>query len=295
MIPLPTSDELKNQVLTTLQWSFIFTGALLVWRPGWRVASFAALSLGYGLAAGNGMLGPQAAIAIVVLAGAAYLVLSERTVLHPALPHVIVLALAAPLFLHLLPGFHNLAAIGPERLTPNAVPYRMYLNLDKPLILFWLLLVCPQPTLSARPPRISLSIGVAVCAATAIACLAIALWLGLVGWSPKWPEWGWLWAINNLLLAVPAEEALFRGYIQAGIARMLAGTSYGAAAAVVIVAALFGLTHFPGGWELVLLSGVAAIGYGVAYRYGGLLAAVGAHFGLNLVHFGLFTYPMLAR
>ena len=39
---------------------------------------------------------------------------------------------------------------------------------------------------------------------------------------------------------------------------------------------------------------IAGVGYGLAYRFGGLGAAVATHFGLNLLHFGLFTYPMLA-
>ena len=44
-----------------------------------------------------------------------------------------------------------------------------------------------------------------------------------------------------------------------------------------------------------LLAGIAGVGYGLAYRYGGLQAAVVTHFGLNLLHFGLFTYPMFDR
>jgi membrane protease YdiL (CAAX protease family) len=44
----------------------------------------------------------------------------------------------------------------------------------------------------------------------------------------------------------------------------------------------------------VLLAGLAGVGYGLAYRFGGLGAAIATHFGLNLLHFGLFTYPMLA-
>jgi CAAX protease family protein len=282
-------------VLTILQWSFIFAGALLLWHPGWRVASIAVLGVGYALGAANGALAPQAAIAILLLAGAAYLVLAQRTVLHPAVPHIIVLALAVPLFVHLFPGFHNLSVVGPERLTPDAASFQMYLNLDKPLILFWLLLVCPRQILSTRPLRTALGVGIAAGGATIIACLAIALSLHLVSWVPKWPDWGWLWVLNNLLLVAPVEEALFRGYIQGGIARLLPGTAYGSWAALGIAAALFGLAHFPGGWQLMLLAGVAGVGYGIAYRYGGLLAAVIAHFGLNLVHLGLFTYPMLAR
>ncbi|NRF50701.1 CPBP family intramembrane metalloprotease domain-containing protein, partial [Pseudomonas stutzeri] len=34
------------------------------------------------------------------------------------------------------------------------------------------------------------------------------------------------------------------------------------------------------------------VAYGVAYRYGGLAAAVLAHLGLNTLHFACFTYPM---
>jgi membrane protease YdiL (CAAX protease family) len=289
------SNALGEQVLTILQWSFIFAGSLLLWRPVWRLVSLAALGLGYGLAAVNGALGPQALIAILLLAGAAYLMLERQRFLHPAVPHLVVLALAGPLFLHLFPGFYNLVVIGPERITPDAMPYKMYLNLDKPLILFWLLLVCPRRILATRPLRTSLGFGIAACAATTMACLAVALWLGAVSWAPKWPEWGWLWAINNLLLVAPAEEALFRAYIQAGIAHLLAATSFGGGAAVGVAAVLFGLAHFPGGSEYMLLAGLAGIGYGVAYRYGGLLAAVLAHFGLNLIHLALVTYPMLAR
>jgi membrane protease YdiL (CAAX protease family) len=66
----------------------------------------------------------------------------------------------------------------------------------------------------------------------------------------------------------------------------------GEAIAIGVAAALFGLAHFAGGWGYVLGGGV---GYGVAYRQGGLQASVLAHFGLNLLHFSLFTYPMLSR
>ncbi len=44
----------------------------------------------------------------------------------------------------------------------------------------------------------------------------------------------------------------------------------------------------------MLLAGIAGVGYGMAYRHGGLAAAVLAHLGLNAAHYGLFTYPMRA-
>jgi len=43
----------------------------------------------------------------------------------------------------------------------------------------------------------------------------------------------------------------------------------------------------------MLLAGLAGIGYGLAYRFGGLSAAIATHFGLNVLHLVFFTYPML--
>ena len=46
----------------------------------------------------------------------------------------------------------------------------------------------------------------------------------------------------------------------------------------------------------VVLVFFAGCGYGVAYKLGGgIEAAVGTHFIVNLVHFLFFTYPMLAN
>ncbi|MDI9654439.1 CPBP family glutamic-type intramembrane protease, partial [Burkholderia cenocepacia] len=54
-----------------------------------------------------------------------------------------------------------------------------------------------------------------------------ALAFGMVGWAPKWPPSGWLWLANNLLLVTLAEEALFRGYVQGGLTRVLRAYSWG--------------------------------------------------------------------
>lgn len=280
--------------MIVLQWSLIFAGALLLWHPGLRLGAMVPLVIGYALGAANGALGLPAAIPILLLLLAACLIRSQQKTIPAFVSHLIVLLLAAPLILHLIPGFHNLVAVGPERLTPDAVPFRLYLNLDKPLLLFWLLLVCPQ-IISRRPLPVSLAAGIVAGGVTVVICLGAALTMHLVGWAPKWPEWGWLWVLDNLLLVAGTEEALFRGYVQAGVERFLAGRSYRAPIAVLIGAMLFALIHFPGGWQLMLVAGIAGIGYGVAYRHGGMLAAVLAHFGLNLVHFSLLTYPMLAR
>jgi membrane protease YdiL (CAAX protease family) len=37
---------------------------------------------------------------------------------------------------------------------------------------------------------------------------------------------------------------------------------------------------------------LAGLGYGLAYRFGRLASAIATHFALNVLHFGLFTYPI---
>lgn len=113
--------------------------------------------------------------------------------------------------------------------------------------------------------------------------------MGMLGWAPKWPDQAWLWLLNNLLLVSLTEELLFRGYIQAGLQRLLRHQGWHCSPPPCCSA-----WHTWGRLAMVYLATLAGIGYGLAYRWGGVAAAVLCHFGLNLVHFTLFSYPMLA-
>lgn len=274
-------------------WSALFLAAALLWPPATRRWALVPLAAAYGWAWADGLIDP------IALAWPALLILAAALA-RPASPltariagHALFLALAALLFLHLLPGFHNPQVIAPAPLSPGAVPFGMYLNLDKPLVAFWVVLALAPPMAGADAAA-TLRAAVAACAAAAVACLGIALAAGLVGWAPKWPAQGWLWLANNALLVTLAEEALFRGYIQQQLTARWGRRRGGAALAIAPAALLFGLAHLAGGLHWVALAGLAGVAYGVAYRYGGLAAAVLAHLGLNTLHFAWFTYPMRA-
>lgn len=251
------------------------------------------LSAGYVLALTYGQITAPAGIAILLLLLAGFAVHQQHIRFARYLGHAVFILLALTLALHWWPGFQNARMIDQERFTANAVPFSMNLNLDKPLIGFWLLLVCPW-IIGRHSLTQALKTSAQALTLTAIVTLGGAWLLGIVEWSPKWPPQAWLWINNNLLLVTVVEEALFRGYLQGGLSRILQHLRYGEHLALLIAALLFGLAHWGAGWEWVLLATLAGGGYGLAYRRGGLAAAIATHFGLNLLHFSLWTYPMMA-
>lgn len=278
-------------LLTIFIWSFILAGAFSLLFVSRRIRGAGLLGAGYLLAVANGSIRWPAIVPIALLVAAGYGASPQRPRQWRIAGHVVFVVAAIGLALHLLPGFENLRVIGPIQLKADAVPFSMYLNLDKPLAGFWLLLV--WPALCLQRGRWSWLRGLLIGVAAAVVCLGTALLIGRIRLDPGFPVRGWLWAPNNLLLVCLAEEALFRGYLQEGLARRFADHQAGETLAIIAAASLFGLAHFAGGWEYVLVAGLAGVGYGIAYRVGGLQASVLAHFGLNLIHFTLFTYPML--
>jgi uncharacterized protein len=262
--------------------------------PALRWTALALLTLGYCIALAYGQLTLPVTVTFGLLIMAGICASHFRHWAIRLFGHALFIALAAGLASHWLPGFFNARVIAAVRFTQESAPFSMFLNLDKPLIGFWIALACPWvfSAITLRRSLITTSLTLPV---TTVVCLMSAVTLGIIDWTPKWPEQGMIWALNNLLLVTVTEELLFRGYIQGGLARLLHRVPYHQAVAITLTSLAFGLAHLGAGWEWALLAGMAGVGYGIAYRFGGLPAAVITHFGLNLAHFGLFTYPMFNR
>lgn len=234
-----------------------------------------------------GRLSPSALL--ITLAG---LLLAWRT---PGLPQpwrgaalTLVLLWAIALMLHLIPGFSNLKVLDQVQAGPASVPFNMYLNLDKPLVFFGLLLAWPALLGQGGAIRwraLALLL-------LPLAALLITAWqLGALKPEAGLPYWWWLFALNNLLFTCVAEEALFRGFIQQGVAarsRLWLG--------ILVASLLFGAAHLAGGPLLMLFAALAGACYGLAFHVSGRLSvAIVIHFLFNFAHLALFTYPLASR
>ena len=196
------------------------------------------------------------------------------------------------IFLRLLPGFNNLNIFKGFVGSETALPYSLWLNFDKPVVgLILAYYFCKRKIVNLKNLSSILLSTFKICLLSCLVVYPLAWGLGYVGWEPKIPEILWWWIPINLLGTCLAEEALFRGLLQ----DKLLGPILRQPFSILVAALAFGASHFAGGWKYVALASVAGIFYGWAYEKGGksLDAAVLCHFGLNLGHLLLLTYPSL--
>ena len=195
---------------------------------------------------------------------------------------------------HLLPGFHNLKALDAVFVSADGLPFTMYLNLDKTLVALGILGWCvPRlTTLQAWRQMLAFLLPRAPLLLTPI--FLLALLSGKIHWDPKLPSYTLLWALTNLLFVCTAEEAFFRGFLQRQLSLLWQNRPLPKLLPLALASFFYGLSHFAGGLLYVAFVTLAGLVYGWAYqKTNAIEASILLHFGLNLAHFLLFTYPSL--
>jgi membrane protease YdiL (CAAX protease family) len=290
--------------LTALQLvaSLLVTLSLLALWLAPRIWS-ALLALGIAAGYASGQLSGPAAVWIALLAGACYAYTLESPASSPRLVAVRkaaslagIVTLSVALSLHVLPGFHNLLIHPPTKLTSRSAPYEQWLNFDKTIAGLLILGICYRGLIQTRAQLAEASKRAAIPAAvTILVVVSASVASGFVQWDPKWTGQFWIWGSLNLLSTCMSEEAFFRGFVQSEIARHLGSRRGALPAAIGCSATLFGIAHIAGGWGYAGLASVAGAGYAIVFhRSKRIEMSMLTHFGLNTVHFLLFTYPTIA-
>ncbi|MBX7231668.1 MAG: CPBP family intramembrane metalloprotease [Bdellovibrionales bacterium] len=204
------------------------------------------------------------------------------------------LILAIAMSNHVLPGFSNLLVFDKVQFSSDSAPFSMYLNFDKMAVGFFIFLFLLKSHDKKLWDEGNFIFSSKVLALLVIVMLPLAVASQYVKFDPKLPSGAWLWALNNLFFVAFAEEALFRGFIQGGLTKVVPNTSLWKWVPLFVASIFFGLAHYRGGVPYILLALVAGLFYGYAYqKTKSLEAAMYVHFGLNLIHFLLFSYPAL--
>ena len=194
------------------------------------------------------------------------------------------IALAA----HQLPGFNNLLVLDQVSSGIASIPYTMYLDFDKPMLIFVFIILIPSMLVSPQQLKTSNNKELMLISTALLLFIPVlGIWLNLINLELSLPSWLPLFIVNNLLLTCVAEEVFFRGYLQNQLAR------FGVYPSIIMAGVLFGLAHFAGGIAFVFLATLAGIAYGLIYVATGRLSlAILAHFLFNLYHLLFFTYPL---
>ena len=201
---------------------------------------------------------------------------------------------ALALALHAVPGFNNAIVVDRALVSVNAVPFTQYANFDKGAAGLILLAFFCQRITSATDARRIVVPTLMVIGLTTLAVVVYGLSAHYLELDPKVPTFALAFLGVNLLFTCVAEEAFFRGLFQERLMRVLAARWQWVAIAVSSV--LFGIAHFAGGLEYVVLATIAGVGYSLAYATTRRIEpAIVTHFSVNAIHFFGFTYPHLAR
>lgn len=193
--------------------------------------------------------------------------------------------------LHKATGYNNVLMFDNIVLKQNSVPFTQYLNLDKGILGFILLMfIVPKPkTLSVKiMPSIML-----VFAVLTIACLNLALLMQLVEFDFKLLPMAFAWSCTNLFLTCLVEEAFFRGFIQQQC-QSLSKKMMWQYLCILLSGLLFGLAHFPAGMTYTSIAVVMGSVYAYAYwKSNNIMLPIALHFAFNCIHFFCFSYPYL--
>jgi len=210
----------------------------------------------------------------------------------------VIITISVLLFLHKIPGYNNWQVLPNVKLSDNSTNFSFWLNFDKPIIGFLLLLFAYQPIkkLAEWKSIFSKDCWLFYCCSilTLLVCGTISSYLVF---DLKTIDYKFLliWSLKMLFFTVLVEELFFRFFIQNNIILSLSNFKNGKIYGLILSSFIFGIFHLPAGILFAVLAFVAGLFYGGIYlKTNRLESAIFLHFSINFIHLIFFSYPSLA-
>lgn len=213
------------------------------------------------------------------------------------LSFIFILLVSIGLITHKLPGFHNILFFDAIKISAKSAPYSAYINFDKPFLVLLLLYYYNKRKLYETKFASAFIYGILLGVIAAATLSILSVYAKFIKFDPKIPEILGIWTIMNLAVVI-AEESFFRGFVQTsimfGLKKYKIQPKYAGFISITLVSIIFGLAHFAGGMNYIIISGIAGLFYGYAlYKTGMIESSILVHFLVNLTHICLFTYPTI--
>jgi membrane protease YdiL (CAAX protease family) len=246
------------------------------------------------LAYGFGFIDVMSTFVLLAYGISCYLFSVNKTKKYKVVLGITIFLMTIVLMTHLLQGINNPKIIDDYTFSENAVSFTKYLNIDKAIAGFFLLLyVVPR----SKKVNYENSI-IAVLVATLVTSISLltAVLTGMVDLDPKFSGLIIPWALTNLFLTCYTEEAFFRGFIQVQISSILSKYSINHIISIFVSGILFGLVHLSAGFAYTVIASLLGCSFAyIYYKTKNIYWPICAHFIFNLSHFVLFTYPYIKR
>lgn len=196
---------------------------------------------------------------------------------------------------HLLKGFENMKLYNQITFGHSDVPINIYLNFDKASLAV-LLLGLHIPLLRGREEwKQMLFITIPWIAFSAFILLGYAKVSNLVVLDLKIPAITLMWLIINFFFVTIPEETFYRGFLQNEITRSL-NNKAAPLLAIIVVSIIHALVHllFIVNMPYIIASFIASVLYGTIFYFTkSVESSILTHFSVNVIHFFIFSYPVL--
>ncbi len=157
------------------------------------------------------VLTPIGATIIISGLAIAYFTAQQHNKVLIYVGHSAVILWIIGLVLHLYPGINNLLVLDQVNSGPLSRPFTLYFNLDKPMLIFALLLLVPNIVSNNQYNWRSFSLSrsqISIIGGGLFTLLLFAWALQLVRPELTLPSWWWIFAMNNLIFTLIVDELI---------------------------------------------------------------------------------------